>query len=452
MSPSLRRAVALVALSLAFGLIQFDATVVNVVLATMRRSLGGDLGLAQWAVDGYTIPFAALMLAAGPAADRFGRRRVCVLGFALFAAATAGCAYAPGWAALIGCRVAAGTGAALILPSSLAMIGEAYPQPAARARALGVWGGVASTGFAAGPPVGGLLAAADGWRSVFWVGVPIAVLAGVAVLLTTEPSARRPSRLDVRGTALGAAALALGTAAIIEIGQGRCAVALALAAATIGVGAAFVAAERTATYPMIPRDMVGPGPFRGAVATGFVFNFALYGALLCAGLGLQVVHRYSVLGTGMAILPMTLVVAAGSTTSGFVTARFGPRIPMLAGFGGAAVGAAIVAVGASDPRAVTVGLTAVGLASLAMPAMTSVALDAAPAAHAGLAGAVLNSSRQTGGALGVAVLGAVFNAAGRTAPALALAFAAVTVILVIGVRTSLRATAHTHEEVGCDVG
>ncbi|MDF0528778.1 MFS transporter [Tsukamurella sp. 8F] len=448
----LRRATALVALSLAFGLIQFDATVINTVLDTMRSDLGGNLGLAQWAVDGYTIPFAALMLAAGPAADRFGRRHVCVLGFVLFAAATAGCALSPGWAALISCRVAAGIGAALILPSSLAMIGEVYPEPAVRARALGVWGGVASAGFAAGPPVGGALAAAFGWRSVFWVGVPIALAAGAAVGRTAPSSARREGRLAVRGTALAAAALALGTAAIIEAGQARWVLAAALATVTVLVFVAFVASER-GSVPMIPRDMLTPGRFRSAIATGFVFNFALYGALLCVGLGLQSVHGFSVLGTGMAILPMTIVVAFGSTSSGFLTARFGPRIPMVVGFGCAAAGAAGVALGASSPAAVIAGQTAIGLASLAMPAMTSIALAEAPPAHAGLAGAVLNCARQTGGALGVAVLGAAFSACGADAGALAVVFAATAVILVVGIRTSLAATvSRPPEEVPCDVG
>ncbi|KXP00571.1 MFS transporter [Tsukamurella pseudospumae] len=452
MHPDRRRTVALLALSLAFGLIQFDATVVNVVLGSMTRDLGGGLGLAQWAVDGYTIPFAALMLLAGPAADRFGRKQVCVLGFALFALATAGCALAPGWAALIGFRVVQGVAAAMILPSSLAMIGELYPGAAERARALGIWGGIASAGFAAGPPIGGLLAASAGWRAVFWVGAPIAILAGLAVWATVPDSPRHARPLDVRGATVGAAALALGTAALIELGQGRAALAGALAAAAVLATSAFVASQRVARHPMVPRGLLARGPFRGAAITGLVFNFALYGALLVVGLALQQVHGLTVLETGAAILPMTVVVALGSTASGFVTARTGPRPPMVAGFACAATGALVVAVGASHPSAIVTGMSLIGLASLAMPAMTSVALDAAPPEHAGLAGAVLNCARQAGGALGVAGFGALYNATGRTSTALAVTFGAVAVILVVGVVTSIGATAPGEQEVRSDAG
>ncbi|BDH56690.1 MFS transporter [Tsukamurella sp. PLM1] len=446
-----RRTVALLALSLAFGLIQFDATVVNVVLGSMSRDLGGGLGTAQWAVDGYAIPFAALMLAAGPAADGFGRRRVCMLGFAVFAAATAGCAVAPDWTTLLACRALQGVAAAMILPSSLAMIGDLYPSPSERARALGVWGGIASAGFAAGPPEGGLLAAGSGWRAAFWVGVPIALVAGAALHRTVPRSPSQPRPIDYRGATFGAAGLALGTAALIELGQGRGTVALTYGAAALGATTAFIRSQRNGPHPMIPPGLMGRGPFRAAVTTGLVFNLALYGALLVVALALQDLHGFTVLETGMALLPMTVVIAAGSIISGFLTARTGPRPPMIAGFAAAAGGAVVVAAGAHHPAAITAGLCLIGAASLAMPAMTSVALAAAPAEHAGLAGAVLNCARQAGGALGVAAAGAIYSAAGRSGPALTLTFVIVAAILVVGVRTSIGATT-VPEEVPCDAG
>ena len=163
-------------------------------------------------------------------------------------------------------------------------------------------------------------------------------------------------------------------------------------------------------------------------------------------------HGFSAGATGAAILPMTVVVALGSTASGFITARTGPRTPMIAGFGCAAAGAAIVCAGAAHPAAIVAGMAQIGLASLAMPAMTSVALATAPAEHAGLAGALLNCARQAGGALGVAAFGAVYNAAGRSSGALALTFAAVAAILVIGVVTSVGATAPDRKEALSDVG
>src|SRR5262249_25988629 len=152
-----RRTVTLVALSLTFALVQLDATIVNVALQTLRTDLGGGVSAAQWAVDGYAIPFAACMLTAGALGDRHGHRRICLLGFALFGVASAGAALAGGWSVLIGARVAQGVGAALMFPASLAMITELYPEPRERSRALGVWGGIATLGFASGPLLGGLL-------------------------------------------------------------------------------------------------------------------------------------------------------------------------------------------------------------------------------------------------------------------------------------------------------
>ena len=452
MHPARRRTVTLLALSVAFGLIQFDATVVNVVLGAMTRDLGGGLGLAQWAVDGYAIPFAALMLIAGPAADRFGRRRVCVLGFALFALATAACALAPGWPVLIGARIVQGMAAAMILPSSLAMIGELYPDGAERARALGIWGGIASAGFAAGPPIGGFLASGAGWRAAFWVGAPVAVLAGIVVARIVPESPRRAQPLDLVGTALASTTLGGGIAALIELGQGRGALALTFTVAAATAAGAFVASRRRVRDTVIPPGMLARGPFRSAVITGLLFNFAPWGALFVVGLGLQQVHGVSVVGTAAAILPMTILVGIGSMASGVITARTGPRAPMIAGFACAATGALIVAAGAAHPTAIVAGMTVLGLVSLGMPAMTAVALDAAPPGRTGLAGAVLNSARQAGGALGVATLGAVYNAAGRSSTALGLTFGVAAAILVVGVATSIGATATDRTEVGCDVG
>ena len=160
------------AVSLTFALVQLDATIVNVALQTLRAHLGGGVGAAQWAVDGYAIPFAACMLTAGALGDRYGHRGTCVAGFVLFGLASAAAALAGGWPVLIGARAVQGVGAALMLPSSLAMIAALYPDSPERSRALGVWGGIATLGFASGPLLGGVLITVAGWPAIFWINLP----------------------------------------------------------------------------------------------------------------------------------------------------------------------------------------------------------------------------------------------------------------------------------------
>lgn len=436
-----RRTVALIALSLTFGLVQLDATIVNVALETLRRDLGGGIGGAQWVVDGYAVPFAACMLAAGAWGDRTGHRRSCLVGFGLFGLASLLAGLSGSWWLLITARALQGVGAAIMLPPSLAMIGRLYPEPRARSRALGIWGGVATSGFAAGPIVGGLLITHYGWPAIFLVNIPIVIMVGAAIMITAPADERRPRRLDPAGTLFGVVGLAALTGAIIETGQGRFLVGLGLLGLAVIAGGCFVRAERRSDSPTIPSGLLGPPAFRWAIATGFGFNFAMYGSLLCVSLVLQSGFGFSALRGGLAVLPMALVVSVGATFSGFLAARLGPRRPMLAGFGFAAAGSVVIAFGAwrSSPLLIIIGLTLIGLCSLAMPAMTSVALNAAPTEHAGLASGALNTARQLGGAVGVAVLGAVLNAGGlRTGAATALLVG--TMVCALAVVSTLRAT------------
>jgi DHA2 family methylenomycin A resistance protein-like MFS transporter len=422
-----RRAITLVALSLTFGLVQLDATNVNVALQTLRTDLGGGVDAAQWAVDGYAVPFAALLLFAGALGDRWGHRRTCVAGFVLFGLASAGAALAGDWTTLIGARVVQGMGAAAMLPASLAVITRLYPDRRERSRALGIWGGVATLGFTAGPLLGGLLITRLSWPAIFWINLPVAAAVGgtIAVLAPADEPGRR--RLDPGGTVLGVVALAAVTAGLIEGGQDRFGPALALLAAGALTAWRFVRSERRAAAPLLPGGLIGSARFRWALATGFGFNFAMYGALLCVSLTLQGSYGFSALASGLAVLPMAVVVSVGATASGHIAAAIGPRRPMLAGFSLAGAGSVVIAAGglAASPVTMVVGLAVLGLCSLAMPAMTSVALDAAPAGHAGLAGGALNTARQAGGAVGVALLGALLDAGGdRTGTACALAVSA----------------------------
>jgi len=437
-----RRTTALVALALAFGLVQLDATIVNVALQSLRAGLGGGVDAAQWVIDAYAVPFAACMLTAGAVGDRHGHRRTCVTGFALFGLASAAAALAGGWPLLIAARAFQGIGAAIMLPASLAMVTELYADPRERARALGIWGGVATLGFAAGPLVGGILLTVAGWPAIFWINVPLAALIGGTIALLGPADRPRPRRIHPLGTALGMLALALLTAGIIEAGDAYPATAAVLLIGGAATGVAFVGVERRSAHPLLPADVLATSAFRWSLANGFLFNFALYGVLLCVSLALQSAYRFSALAGGLAVLPMALVVAVAATISGLLAATFGPRRPMLVGFGGAGVGATAIAVGGllGSPAVIIIGLAGTGLCALAMPAMTSVALEVAPARHAGLASGSLNTARQIGGAVGVAILGALLNAGGeRTGFATALAVSAVA--CGFGLVSTVRATA-----------
>lgn len=442
--PRWRSWVALVALSLTFGVVQLDATIVNVAAETLQRELGGGVGTAQWVVVGYAVPFSALLLVGGAWGDRFGHRRTCVAGFALFAVASLLAALAGtvgGWPLLVLGRALQGLGAAVMLPASLAMIGTLHPEPRARTRALGIWGGIATTGFATGPVLGGLLITHVGWPAIFLVNVPVSLVVAAAIRFAGPPDTVRAHRSSPVGALLGVITLGAATGALILAGQQRwpaMVVALAVAAAA---GGGFAHDQRHSRHPVVPPALVHPSGFRWALATGFAFNFTMYGALLCVSLELQGSYGFSALTGGLAALPMAVVVSVGATASGFLAARSGPRRPMLAGFTGAAAGAAVMAAGAAttSPTLMVVGLTVVGLCSIAMPAMTAVALDAAPKDHTGLAGGALNTARQLGGAVGVAAMGSVVNAGGSRAGATA-AFVLASVCCLFGVLSTVKAT------------
>jgi DHA2 family methylenomycin A resistance protein-like MFS transporter len=408
--------VALVAVCLGFFVIQLDVTIVNVALPAIQRDIGGTVAGLQWVIDAYTLALAAVMLTAGSAADRLGAKKVFLAGLAGFAAGSAGCAAAPDLGVLIAARTVQGLGASALLPCSLALIVHQFHDAGPRARALGVWGGMGSLGVALGPVLGGGLIAAVGWRSIFLVNIPVCALTGWLLVRHVPESPPDPSRrADLPGLLLGVAALGAITGGFIEAGQqGWLApVPGALIAAGIAAGACFVLAERRQAGPMLPLRLFRARPFSAATGVGVLFNLCVYGTLICVSLYLQQSRGESAIATGLLILPMSVAIGIGSTASGWVTARLGPRPPMVAGLILGAAGAALLsAMGASTPLGVLVaGTVVLGLCSLAMPAMTAVVVGSAGRGHAGVASGVLNAARQAGGALGVALLGALL--AGR---------------------------------------
>ena len=412
-------AAALISVCLGFFVIQLDVTIVNVALPDIGREIGGSLAGLQWVVDAYTLALASIMLTAGSAADRTGARRVFTIGLAAFAIGSAACAAAPQLSVLIAARAAQGLGASALLPCSLALLVHQFPDPASRARAIGVWGAMGSLGVALGPVAGGALVAAAGWRSIFLVNVPICALTIVMLRRYVTESPRNPDRrTDVPGLFLGVAALAGLTAAFITAGPQGWTNPLpgALLAAGLIAGWLFLRAERARPDPILPLALFRSRDLSGATAVGLIFNLVLYGSLLCLSLFLQSSRHESVLATGLLLLPMSVTVGLGSLASGRLTARFGPRPPMVAGLTLAAAGAALLALAPGSGVAPGSGLALIlagsvllGLVSLAMPAMTAAVVGAAGPQHAGAASGVLNAARQAGGALGVALLGSLLG-------------------------------------------
>jgi DHA2 family methylenomycin A resistance protein-like MFS transporter len=444
--PKLGAWVCLVGLAMAFGVINFDASVVNTALVSIRHDLGGGISASQWVLDGYTLFFAAGMLTAASVGDRIGHRRMCGSGFALFALASAGCALSESMPWLIAARVVQGIAAAMLLPSSLALIAALFPDMRQRAKALGVWGGIAGIGFTVGPVLGGWLAQIS-WQLIFWVNVPLAAVFGTMVVLTAKPTAVRQHDFDLLGALLAAAGLVGLTGGIIELGRveeaaGDAVWAALLIIVGLAVLAAFLRVEQTRAEPMLPPHLIGSRPFRNAVVTGAWFNFSMYGGLLAVSLAVPEQFGLTPLQTGLVIAPMMGVTIVGTVISGFLASRFGPRGPMTAGFVCGATGYAVLAISAAEHwlPGIVIGWAASGLVSLAMPAMTGVAMQTAPHEYVGVASGVLNTFRQTGGALGVAVAGLAIAVAGTPAIGLAIVGALAVASAMSAVVTTRRAT------------
>src|SRR5689334_5426579 len=411
-----RQAVALLSVCLGFFVIQLDVTIVNVALPAIQREIGGTLAGLQWVIDAYTLALASIMLTAGATADRAGARKIFTAGLTVFAIGSAACAAAPSLGVLIAARAVQGLGASALLPCSLALLVHQFPDQQERARALGVWGGMGSVGVALGPVAGGAVVAAVGWRSIFLVNVPVGRLTVVLLRRFADESPTHPDRrTDVPGLLLGVTMLAALTASFITAGGPGQGWTKPLPVALLAVGLvaawAFAKAERRHPHPVLPLELFRNKNLSGATAVGLIFNLVLYGSLLCLSLYLQTTRHESVLATGLLLLPMSATVGLGSLASGRLTAQLGPRTPMVAGLTFAAAGAALLATAGPETSITLIlaGSILLGLVSLAMPAMTAAVVGAAGPEHAGVASGVLNAARQSGGALGVAVLGSLLG-------------------------------------------
>lgn len=399
----------LTAAVLGSGVVLLDGTVVNVALPTLGRDLDAGFAGLQWTVNGYTLSLAALILLGGTLGDRFGRRRMFVIGTVWFAFASALCGLAPDIGTLVAARVLQGVGGALLVPGSLAVLQASFV-PADRGGAIGTWSGLGAVAAAVGPFAGGLLVEVS-WRLVFLLNLPLcAVVVLVAVRHVPEsldPDAAQ--HVDVPGAVLGALGLAGITYALIGLGSD---VAGGVVAVT-GLGgvallAAFLAVERRSRAPMLPLSVFGSRQFSAANGVTFTVYAALSGVFFLLVVHLQVVSGYTPLAAGVALVPLTLLMLLLSKRSGALAARIGPRWPMTAGPLLIAAGTLLLSrIGPDAPYATSVlpGVLVfgAGLVTTVAP-LTVTVLAAVEDRHAGLASGVNNAVARTAGLLAVAVL------------------------------------------------
>ena len=399
----------LVATILGSGVAFLDGSVVNVALPAIGREVGGGLSVLQWVLDAYLLTLSALLLLGGALGDRYGRRRVYVIGLVLFTAASLGCGLAPTGEALVVARLLQGVGGALLVPGSLALINSSIRHDD-RGEAVGRWAGLTGVSSALGPFVGGWLVDAVSWRSVFVINVPIAVAALLA--LRHVPESRNPQavgRPDVLGALAVTAGLAGAVFALIEAPAAGW-TPLAAAAAVIGVAGlvAFPLIERRHPSPLLPLSLFRSAQFTGANLTTLTVYAALSGALFLLSLQLQQSMGYSALAAGIATLPITVIMLLLSGRVGAVAQRTGPRLPMTVGPVVCAAGLVLLTravPGAGYASGVLPGVLVFGLGlSLTVAPLTSAVLASVTEDNAGVASGVNNAVSRLAGLLAVAVL------------------------------------------------
>ncbi|KOU74584.1 major facilitator transporter [Streptomyces sp. MMG1533] len=397
-----------------------DSTVVNVALPRIGRDLDADLAALQWTVNAYMLTLAGLILLGGSLGDRFGRRKVFVIGVIWFAAASLLCGIAPNDGVLVAARALQGVGGALLTPGSLALIQASF-HPDDRGRAVGLWSGFGGIGAAVGPFVGGWLVDGPGWRWVFLLNVPLALLcAPIAVRHVPESGGgtfrsseagsgggRRHTRFDVLGAVLGAVALALVTYALIEAREGSLVVVLT-AVAGVAAAVVFVLVERRRADPMMPTDIFASRQFTAVNLVTLCVYAAFGGFFFLAALQLQVVVGYSALGAGTALLPTTALMLLFSARSGALADRIGPRIPLTVGPLLCAAGMLLMLrVGPEASYLVDVlpALLVLGLGMVTLVApLTATVLGSVDTARAGLASGINNAAARVAGLIAVAAL------------------------------------------------
>jgi len=403
--------ITLVVTCLGLFMVLLDASIVNVALPTIQVNLHAQLSDLQWVVDAYTLPLAALMLTAGTLGDRFGRKRIFLAGLVLFLLGSLFCGFAPtlGW--LLFGRAVQGVGAAALLPGSLSVLVAAFPKPRERAQAIGLWAGISGVALAAGPLVGGVLIQLANWPAIFFVNLPVGVVAlALGWPLLAESRNPNAQRIDLPGQVLVTGALVCLIMALIEgSSQGWTSpLILGLFGGSAVLLAAFLLVEARVREPMLPLSLFANRVFSVANVAGLLLFFAMMGTFFFITQFFQAVQGYTPLEAGLRTLPTTMGIFLIAPFAGLLTARLGPRLPTV--LGALLAGGALLLVMRMEPDSSyatlwwDLGLVGIGFGLMISPLAAAV-LSATPPTRAGLGSSVNNTSRQVGGALGVAVLG-----------------------------------------------
>ncbi len=410
----MRPKLVLLAASLGVLIAQVDTSVVTLAVKRIGADFGATVSAMQWTIDLYNLVYASFLLTGGALGDLYGRRRVFACGIGLFALGTLVCAAAPDTATLLAGRAITGLGAALELPMSLVLLARAYPQPRERQQALGIWASCNGLAFIVGPTLGGLLVETAGWRSIFYLILPLCAwalfLAWRAVPESSDPGERR---LDIPGQAAAIAALGGFAFAAIEGAHFGWRSPLVLAAVALGVAGSigFVALERQTAHGLVPFALFRSRPFSASLAIAGLMTFGMYALLFLVPLCFQNVRGDGPLMAGVRLLPLSVAFVIVSQLAGRIVPAIGARSAMACGM--AAMGAGELALAFIPPDvgfwSIAMALVIVGIGlGLNTAPVNSVAVASVPSERSGTASGLLNTARMVGATLGVAILGAVF--------------------------------------------
>ncbi len=403
------------AMCFALFMLMLDNTVVNVALPSIQQDLDASISGLEWTVNGYTLSIAVLLVTGGRLGDIFGRRRMFLAGIVIFALSSATAGLAPDATALVISRVVQGAGAALMMPGTLSIIADAFP-PHERGKAMGTWAGVSALALAIGPVVGGFLTEHVSWRAIFYLNIPVAIVAVAATIFAVRESRDTSVGKDVDypGVAVLTAGLTALVLALVEgnaWGWGSPAI-LALFGTAALMLPLFVWVENRVKAPMVQFELLSDRNFLGAVVVALVITFSMMGVFFFLALYMQDILNYSPLEAGVRFLPSTLMIVGVAPVAGRLADRFGPRWLIVGGlilvsaslltFSGIAVNSTYLDL---LPGFMLLGI---GIA-LTMSPMTSAAMNAVPVQKAGIASGVLSMFRMVGGSLGIAVTGAIFQ-------------------------------------------
>ncbi|MEW9702132.1 MFS transporter [Paenibacillus sp. SI8] len=411
-----KKGLLLLGISLGYFMVLLDTTIVSVALPSIQDELGGKLSTLEWITNAYTLVFASLLLTMGSLSDKLGGKQLYSIGLALLGLSSVIMAITSSISVLISMRAVLGIGAAALLPSSMTLFSHGFPVPSERARAMGIWAGVTGAALAAGPVVGGFLVDTVGWRSIFMLNVPIALISfGLARAFISETPRQSQKSIDLPGQLTAMAALGLFTFALIEsqtLGWRSPWVLTTLCLALLAA-ALFIRIEIRASHPMLPLHLFHIRALSAGMSAGILINFGFSGILFIMPLFFHHVWGYSASVTGLVFLPLTLPTVVGPIMAGRVVSRIGPKLPMTFGFIATSVGAFLLAAATFYPKGgvtMIIAMVLLGFGSaFTIPPLVTATLSASPQGQTGIVSGALNTSRQLGAVLGVAILGAILH-------------------------------------------